>query len=351
MTSVPHRIEPVTPETLKAELADLASLCRDRPQQQTDLLGANGFYGHDGIIRAYAGLPSTHWLPCVIPHGAAVWYDDYVWEIEVENPLPQIWCPIPHRQDSYRRIVGDTKTIVPSASPYLYVKELAKPYTPTADRRGTLAFPSHSTHYVTADADYDGLAATLAALPAEFQPVTVCLYWRDFNLGRAEPYLKRGLRVVSAGHIFDPRFLFRLHLLCSQHHYATGNDRGSHIVFSVSSGCSYFSLDSFPNEYAIPNGTRVPTPHDGADRRAQLTGLFAEPRRNSSPDQLDLVDYYLGTQNFWLPREMRDRIIAANHPFERNLAALRIRQVVKRLHQDPRPPTMALGSEKLTKDY
>jgi hypothetical protein len=345
MTFVPHRIDPVTPGTLEAELADLASLCRDRPQRQTDLLGANGFYGHDGIIRAYAGIPSNHWLPCVIPHGAAAWYDDYVWEVEVENPLPQIWCPIPHRQESYRRVVGTTKTIVPSASPYLYMKELAKPHLPNFDRRGTLAFPSHSTHHIQTDADYEGLAATLAALPPEFHPVTVCLYWRDFNLGRARPYLKRGLRVVSAGHIFDPRFLFRLHILCSQHRYATGNDRGSHIVFSISSGCSYFSLDSFPNEYAIPNGTRVPTPDDGSARRAALTELFAEPRRNPSHDQLELVDYYLGTQNYWSPREMRDRIMAANQPFARNLATLRIRQVVNRIQHESRPTTAAPQGE------
>jgi hypothetical protein len=96
--------------------------------------------------------------------------------------------------------------------------------------------------------DFDALARKLVDLDEEYQPVTICLYWKDYLMGRAEPFMDHGLPVVSAGHFYDQSFLKRFYEICACHEYAAGNSIGSHIFLSVASGCSYFHVDGIDYE-------------------------------------------------------------------------------------------------------
>lgn len=42
--------------------------------------------------------------------------------------------------------------------------------------------------------------------------------------------------------MFDPRFLVRLHHLCSMHRHARSNELGSQLFYTVKASCSYFHL-------------------------------------------------------------------------------------------------------------
>jgi hypothetical protein len=73
-----------------------------------------------------------------------------------------------------------------------------------------LVFPDHSTHHVTARIDENSFMTRVADLAVDFDSVCVCLYWKDILNGAADYYLENGYECVSAGHMFDDRFLPRL---------------------------------------------------------------------------------------------------------------------------------------------
>jgi hypothetical protein len=160
---------------------------------------------------------------------------------------------------------------------------------------------------LTVEQSGTALAEKLLRLPAEYQPVTVCVYWRDFNLGHHRPFEERGMRVVSAGHMFDPDFLFRFYHLCSLHRYASSNALGSHLFYSVKAGCSFFYLEGCEHAiHAEPEVLRRDSAGVSPHIDAQLKSLFATPRPTPTREQLDAVDYYLSADQLKSPGELRD---------------------------------------------
>jgi hypothetical protein len=293
-------------ETLSSQ-NDLETLCLDRALETNELFTPNDFYGNSLILKAYAGLPFEYALKVIVPHGASP--ADSLWEAERNAPLPAILGYWPELQQLYARETD--KVVIPSALSFLYLLELLKAQ-PQPERRGTIFFPSHSTHHIAVQMDFEALAEELTRLGDEYQPVTVCIYWRDFNLGHHLPFQERGLRIVSAGHIFDPLFLFRFYHLCSMHRYAASNGLGSQLFYSIKAGCSYFHLDtgeySFAAEdYILKRDTATIPPA----REATLKSLFSDPRPTMTAEQIAVVDYYLGTDHFKSPRELRRQFLYA----------------------------------------
>ena len=297
--------------TLEETLAgqkDLSHLCSDRPLITSEIFKPNAFYGNDLILKRYARLPQTRSLKVVIPHGTNI-SEDYIWEAEARAPLPAVLCYSQHREAVY---MNKTKKVaMHSAHPLSYVVEMLKGQ-PRPDRRGTIFFPIHSTHYVTAQMNFETMAEELLNLGDEYQPVTVCVYWRDFNLGHHLPFQQRGLPVVSAGHMYDPAFLFRFYHLCSMHHYSASNSIGSSLFYSVKSGCSYFHLDTVKyshvaDDHILKRDTSRPSP----EREIALQTLFSKPQPRTTAEQMEAVDYYLGTEYFRSPLELRHQLLYA----------------------------------------
>jgi hypothetical protein len=313
--SAERAIQVLTLQDTLASQCDLPRLCADRPQVTNEIFAPNAFYGMNAVLKLYAGLPQTYALKAVVPHGM-VFNDSYVWRNEANAPVPVVLCYPPYRQRAYAS--HTTKEVILSASPFLYAAEVLKTQ-PRPERRGTIFFPAHSTHWSTVHADFERLADELTRLEGEYQPVTVCMYWRDFNLGLHVPFQKRGLPVVSAGHIFgDSDFLYRYYHLCSLHRYASGNGVGSHLFYSVKAGCSYFHFDNDELSYETPPehysrvfvGEQHEYPPETAIECA-LKSLFGEARRLMTEEQLRTVDYYLGASYLRSPRELREQLLHA----------------------------------------
>jgi hypothetical protein len=262
------------PEEALAEARDLARACAPRSLETCEIFEPNAFYGSDGVLKAYANLPPELPLKAIVPHGV-VFDEDYVWPLERQALLPAVLAYGETRERAYRRATG--KLVIRSAPPFAYAAKLLEA-TPAPRRSGTLFFPSHSTHHVTWHADFDGLADALLALDARFQPVTVCLYWRDYEMGRHLPFMKRGLPVVSAGHIFDPQFLYRLAHLLRAHAYAASNVLGSYLTYAVIAGCRFFFLQGFEASHTLEAmGTSDDVSAPGKTGAALLSA-FAQPR-------------------------------------------------------------------------
>ena len=294
-------------ETLTGQ-DNLDQLCADRPLKTSEVFAGNAFYGIDAILKRYAGLPQTYPLKVVVPHGPFL-SEDFLWEAEEAAPLPVVFCYPPYRERVYVNRTG--KRVILSASPFLYVVEMLKNQ-PQPGRRGTIFFPSHSSHYMTVQMDFERLAEELAHLGDEYKPITVCIYWRDFNLGHHIAFQKRGMRIVSAGHMYDPDFLFRFYHLCSMHRYAACSGPGSHIFYSVKSGCSYFHFDKVKYSYIADDHVRK---RDAAraspTRRLALESLFCKPQPFATTEQLKAADYYLGADYFKSARELRQQLLYA----------------------------------------
>lgn len=274
----------VTHEQILADQQDLVALCADRQLDTTEIFTPNAYYGHDQIIKWWARWPARRPLKVAIPHGVAGL--DELPSFGRRELVPVTAWSAPHRRDFDRRS-GVTALQWPMALPYEYVAAALERTTSTP-RRGTIFFPAHSTSTVSVLEDFDALAELVAAFPAARQPVTVCVYWKDVLLGNHQPFVERGLRVVSAGHGLDPLFLARFHHLCAEHEWAASNDVGSHLFYAMRSGCRYFHVETEDPAWEVE--VRKPTDATYACVKAMVVGLGARP----VVEQRRVADHFLG---------------------------------------------------------
>lgn len=286
---------------------DLIRLCADRELVTPEIFSPNDFYGMAKIIKRYAGLPEKRPLKGVLLHGIRL-DDRLIWDAERKASLPAVFCYPPYLYRAFQEKTD--KLVIPSTSPYLYMLELMKGQR-FPERMGTIFFPSHSTHHISVAMDFGALANTLLKLDDKYKPITVCMYWRDFELGHHLPFFQKGFKIVSAGHIYDPDFLSRFHRLCSLHKYSASNTLGSHLFYSIKSGCSFFKIKfdfgllghpDVLSEAARPSTARYA-------EWAKLDKLFSNARATSSTEQLKIVDYYLGVESFKSPVELRTQLL------------------------------------------
>lgn len=333
-------------EQFLAEAEDIDRLCRPRELRTVELFEPNAFYGNDLVLKRYAGLPCDRPLKAVVPHGI-VFDPSYVWEDERRALLPAVFAYSDERALAYARTTS--KVVLRCAVPFAYLPRMLGEVLP-GERSGTLFFPGHSSHRLTGHADFAGMADALTRIESKYQPVTVCIYWRDHELGRHRPFLERGLPVVSAGHMFDPAFLFRLFHLCQRHRYAAGNHVGSSLLYSILAGCNFFLLPGFSVTYA---GERAHLEEDlspGGSQVNELASAFGAPVDKLSERQASLVLGICGIDHVLDPENLRavlamaerlDRLGIARDPRERRIhvafprayprAVLGLLRAVKRL--------------------
>jgi len=218
---------------------NLDALCASRPNPSRDIFAPNGHYGMADVYKTYAGLPVTAQLLGIVPHGVEL-DPKRLWHEERCSKAKCVYCYPELRRDVYGRVAK--KQVIMAASPFLYVKEMFKEE-PNSDRKGTILLPVHSTDHIMVKQDYERLATILIELPDIYHPVSVCLYWKDYMSGAGNAFARRGIPIVSAGHIYDREFLYRMYHLLSQARFATSNGLGSHLYYAVAAGCSYFNID------------------------------------------------------------------------------------------------------------
>jgi hypothetical protein len=287
---------------------DLDRLCSDRPHRTEEVFAPNAFYGNARVLKQYARLPSSYSLKAVLPHGVVLNAND-VWAAEADVPLPLVLCYPLYRVSAYQRATN--KMIEPAAAPFAYAVELMRAQ-PQPARAGTIFFPAHSTPHITVRMDYERLAAELAGLEEALRPVTVCIYWKDFVLGHHRPFVERGLRVVSAGHMFDPNFLYRFYHLCSQHRYSASNARGSHVFYSVLAGCRYFHADRVGYSVeASEEALRRDVSPLGPEQHRSLAPLLGAAGPALAAEQLEIARDYLGVQYLLSPAGIRRTLLRA----------------------------------------
>lgn len=294
-----------------ADLISSALLLSERSSEihlQTDeLFVGNAFYGHGQVLRGWSGWERP--LPAIVPHGIGFTPDAF-WRGETRARLSSILCFPPYLRSAYEKVTR--KLVVPSAAPFCYVLEQIEDRT---DRHGTIFFPTHSTHRLTATENWADLAGCLVDLIEPVSPVTVCVYWRDIQLGHHMPFVDAGLDVVCAGHIYDEHFLFRLAALLRRHEYAATTGLGSHVVYAAAAGCRVTALPGVGQPARRNIGGRS-TAETNVDRTGErLPPTVVERLRDcllaKDPDGADVAEQgvvarrILGSELMMAPSQLR----------------------------------------------
>jgi tetratricopeptide (TPR) repeat protein len=223
-------------------------------------LGLNRFYGHSAIIKNYCGYPEESPLPLVIQHGGSGYYnlfevtneylfDYWVWDEEVKEMNIKNHSIPPH-------------TIHVLGAPFIYLADELKPSLPDIERKGTIAFPNHSTPCAPAIKDFQEYASQLELLPESFHPITVCLHPYDISQSLHIPFEDKGFTVISCipdvityyqeilnnTHLFwqiyeqsyTPSYLRNFIDYCAGKKYATANGWSTPAYYSIYLGLEFF---------------------------------------------------------------------------------------------------------------
>ena len=219
----------------------LEALASDMVEKTSEVFTPNDFYGNASILKKYCGLAPDSQIPAVLPHGVSI--NHSTWQVELDAPLPRIYAISEEQRSKYSMVTDKALHVIGSVMHYAarMISDEVDELRSTAE--GTVAFPAHSTHHLTAEFDQDAFIQSLRELPEEMQPVRVCLYWRDIQLNRHQKYLNEGFECLTAGHMFDHDFHFRLVRILASHRHCVTNSMGTSSLLATSMGLKAYLID------------------------------------------------------------------------------------------------------------
>lgn len=305
------------------DLSGVSRLARDRPLLTRELHPPSDYYGYAHVLRRWTRWPRRHILPAVAEHGIPLNHE--IWSVDRDSPLPTLLCTTALRAREYEAQASPGRVGVPIGPPIAYARASTDPLVPPVAPAGPLlAFPAHSSHHASARFDIDRFIDALEGLRSRWGEVRVCLYWRDVLDGAAEHYVRRGFRCVTAGHMFDPRFLHRTRALLAGCRGIVTNEIGSHVLYAVLLGRPAWLVEQ-DVDYDRRSGSPLEPTRIRSDMDDELRRLFAEGERTEpTSEQRDYVAEVSGLAHVRSPvelsrilRDARARYIASSPPWRR----------------------------------
>lgn len=200
---------------------------------------SNHWYGHAHILARYCGLDSDNppviWG--VLQHG---W--NYMHGLGPGHQPPYgfpkfVWSDATVRRG--QAIGWRDYQVIGSAWGYLLLQ--LPPPPPLDERDGTIYYPFHTWDHAAVQGDHHRLIAHIKAV--EQGPVTVCLYWIEYDMPEVrEVYQSAGFRVICHGQRgtlrqgTDPTFLYRQHAELVRHRRVASNRLTTAIFYGASVG-------------------------------------------------------------------------------------------------------------------
>ncbi len=214
--------------------SQLLELCKDRPQKP-DILWSSQVYGMGKWLKRYAGFPDDLPLCAETDHGPSNWSIPPKAHLETHAPL--MLYHNAGRVEIFREY--SSKPCAVMGSPFVHYRRL-NGCEIASEAMGTVAFPTHSTHHIKTQIDWRRYCRDLRRIPERYQPITVCLYWKDVLDGLHRTFSEEGFRVVSAGHIYDDGFVERLYGIFAQHRFITSNEICSAGIYGMEMGLPFY---------------------------------------------------------------------------------------------------------------
>ncbi|KGN36919.1 hypothetical protein [Knoellia subterranea] len=225
---------------------------------------ANHFYGHAAIMARWAGLSEAPAIRGYLQHGWNL-HDGFAVGTAFAPGYPKfVWTEVVARR---ARAAGLNHVEVVS-SPWHYL--LLQEPEPESDqeesdttREGTIVYPFHGWEGQLIQGSHDAYARELRETEGD-APITMCLYWNDFeHAPTREIYERHGFRVISHGRRgfmgvgHDTEFLYRQLGELRRHRRVVSNRLGSALFYGASVGAEigvYGDPMVLGNDHAVLGG-------------------------------------------------------------------------------------------------
>jgi hypothetical protein len=274
---------------------------------------ANHYYGHTRVLSEYCGLDPDRppRLPGYLQHGWNIGHGFAPDHEFVDGAPLYVWSERTRRRAwSY----GHRNAYVVGA-PWAYLVRMAG--AGEEPRDGTLWYPFHGWEGQHVVGDHDRLIATIR--DTEPGPVTVCLYWQEYQTGRLRRrYERAGFRVVCHGYRggqwtdLDPGFLHRQLAEQRRHRRVASNRLSSAVFYGILAGCE-------PAVYGDPMMLDGEIPIFGGQQRIRRQWADLHGERVDVDLARRIATAELGADRLLSPAEMR-RLFRWPSPPEPGLA-------------------------------
>lgn len=262
----------------------------------------NDWYGHVRILARYADHASAK--PRIwgyLQHGWNV-HNGFGARTPITDGMPRfVWS------ESVRRrgwAEGESNYVVIGA-PWAYLLQL-EPTPPKAKREGTIYYPFHGFEKQLVHGDHTRLAKQVQA--HETGPVTICLYWLDYQIRPVrEAYEQMGFRVISHGYrggrarLGDRRFLYRQLAELRRHRRVASNRLSTALLYGASVGCE---IGVYGDEMVIED------PHPIYGGNARVKRMWPQMHRPGvdAADAAEFARSELGLSHVVGPAELADLV-------------------------------------------
>jgi hypothetical protein len=195
----------------------------------------NHWYGHSQILARYCGIDVDDEPPRIAGHVQHGWtfvhgFGDGHWPHAGFGRF--VWSDVCRRRGRAR---GRRDYYVLGA-PWNYLLELEPDLGAVPEREGTIWYPFHGWDTNDLDGDHYRLINEIKAV--ETGPVTVCLYWLEYQSRHIRRiYESAGFRVICHGHRDDEDFLYNQLTELRRHRRVASNRLTTAIFYGISAGC------------------------------------------------------------------------------------------------------------------
>jgi len=202
---------------------------------------ANHFYGHGHVLAEYCGVDAEPLAPRILG------YLQHGWNIgdglAPGSPYAD-GSPIFVWSEQTRRRAWSLgrRSVVVVGAPWAYLLKIRPEAADAAPREGTIWYPFHGWEAQEVKGDHRRLIAEIKDV--EEGPVTVCLYFQEFNTRRIRQiYEKAGFRVICHGYRgywwrkSDPAFLHSQLSELRRHKRVASNRVSSALLYGAATGC------------------------------------------------------------------------------------------------------------------
>lgn len=199
----------------------------------------NSYYGHDAVLAQYCEIFSTP-LPDVAGYLQHGWnaYHGFGFNEDIYPDCQKfVWS---ERVLSEVRALGWNKCVA-IGSPWAYMLKILNYERLPEKRSGVLVYPFHGWEGGRVTGDHQAFIDQVKAVESE--PITVCLYWLEYEMPEIRNiYEVSGFRVICHGHRDSvhpgsEKFLYRQYEELSKHRRVVSNRLSTAIMYAASLGC------------------------------------------------------------------------------------------------------------------
>ena len=311
----------VSAEETWAAQADLAKLLRRRGRKERDpIYSYNDKYGFGPCLHHFAGTQSHQGIAGIVRHGVTPYGTKKNQAIAPKQELIQsIPCIFASNQRCREAFLNAGKQFVfpiGLCSTYALASIEAHSKTTPAQGNGSIFFRSHSTPAFSDSFDESEIIQWLLSLPKRYHPIRISIFPYDWGQGHYEAYRQAGFELVSAGHTYDPAFIWRhLHLIC-RHLYTLSTGMGTHIFHSIM--CKKPALIKSIHHTYKANRRDFAQYVEAKAEFQKLCDAFRFPHESPTREQIHLSQTWLGQSFTLTPKLLRNKIDEARSIHEKH---------------------------------